>query len=327
MNRFIIFALLAVIVSCAKVSPLDGRTEEQAFLEFKKTFNKIYPTEAENSHRLAIFKENIKIIDDLNAKDPHAIFGINEFADLSDEEFTLRYRMKNYTSIETMLGQGPLPVLPPAPTIAALPASYDWSSCVTAIYNQGSCGSCWAFGSTENLETAACIAKKGLRMFSMQELLDCTPNQNGCLGGSSSSALAYAVSNGMMLYNSYPYANVKGTCKFSSSAVAQKFKSWSWVDTSKNENNIQNWVYTYGAPVVGVDAKTWQFYQGGVITTNCGTAIDHSVQITGWTTTGGKLAWKVRNSWGTSWGTAGYIYIGFGSNLCAIAQQPITGNV
>jgi len=328
MKLFIIFGLLVFIASCANVDPLDGLTEQQAFQRLIKTYKKVYASEKEYEHRFGIFKDNLKIIAELNAKDAEAIYGINEFADMSAEEFTERYRIQNFSSIESLTGEpvGPMdrPSVP-GPNVTALPASYDWNSkgCVTAVYNQGTCGSCWAFASAENMESAACIAKKGLRNFSMQQLLDCVSN-GSCRGGYPSSALQYAAGSGIMLYNSYPYTGAKGTCRYSGGAVAQRFSGWKYVDRSKNENNIQNWVYSSGAPAVCVDSKTWQYYQGGVVTSNCGVAIDHVVQITGWTTMNGRLAWKVRNSWGAGWGSAGYMYIAIGYNLCAVATEVLS---
>jgi len=331
MNIFIVFTLLVLTAECAKVNPLNGLTEEQAFNSLIKTYKKFYASEKEYEHRFNVFKSNLKIIEELNAKDPEAVYGINEFADLSSEEFSYRYRLQNFSELKMEMEEnGLLNELPTIPTnkTFALPASYDWNSkgCVTGVYQQGTCGSCWAFGATENLETAACIVGKGLKNLSQQELLDCVTNGN-CKGGYPSSALAYGTQNGMMSSQSYPYTGYKGNCRYNSANVVQRYKGWAYVDKSRNENTIKNWVYSSGAPVVCVDSKTWQFYKGGVVSSNCGTAIDHIVQITGWTTVGNIVAWKVRNSWGSSWGTSGYMYIAIGYNLCAIAQEVITATI
>ena len=53
-----------------------------------------------------------------------------------------------------------------------------------------------------------------------------------------------------------------------------------------------------------VDAASWQFYKSGVLK-NCGTSLDHCVQIVGYKKADGVDAWVVRNSWGTSWGLEG----------------------
>lgn len=81
---------------------------------------------------------------------------------------------------------------------------------------------------------------------------------------------------------------------------------------------------------VGVDAttKSWQHYTSGVYDDpNCGTVIDHAVLVVGFGTENGKEYWLVKNSWGETWGSAGYIKIarGLGTKgrgLCAIAAHP-----
>ena len=63
-------------------------------------------------------------------------------------------------------------------------------------------------------------------------------------------------------------------------------------------------------------------YTGGVITgTTCGTQTDHAILAVGYNTdASGNNYWIVQNSWGTSWGMSGYVYIGMatGSGVCGI---------
>jgi len=60
----------------------------------------------------------------------------------------------------------------------------------------------------------------------------------------------------------------------------------------------------------------------------CGTNLDHGVLVTGYGTdsTSGKDFWRVKNSWGTSWGEAGYLNIVRGTSSsasqCGITEQP-----
>jgi C1A family cysteine protease len=66
---------------------------------------------------------------------------------------------------------------------------------------------------------------------------------------------------------------------------------------------------------VSVDANNWSKYASGIFT-NCGTSLDHNVLLVGVTDT----YWKIKNSWGTSWGEKGYIRIA-GGNTCGICQD------
>jgi len=62
--------------------------------------------------------------------------------------------------------------------LGELPASVDWRSqgVVSAVKDQGMCGSCWAFASTETVESHAAIASGTLLQLSTQQMAACSPN-------------------------------------------------------------------------------------------------------------------------------------------------------
>merc|ERR1711862_276698 len=71
---------------------------------------------------------------------------------------------------------------------------------------------------------------------------------------------------------------------------------------------------------VAVDANTWSSYTGGVVTAaDCGTDLDHNVQLTGYNAEGNY--WIVRNSWGETWGENGFVWVEYGANVCGITSQ------
>jgi len=75
-----------------------------------------------------------------------------------------------------------------------------------------------------------------------------------------------------------------------------------------------------------VDASSWQFYEGGVITSFCSNSLDHCVMITGYGDKEGwdgytYSVWIVRNSWGSDWGYNGYLYVERGYDLCGISDE------
>ena len=61
--------------------------------------------------------------------------------------------------------------------------------------------------------------------------------------------------------------------------------------------------------VVDASCPGFMSYAGGVWTTDCGTKLDHAVLVVGYGVDAAtnKSYWKVKNSWGASWGEGGYV--------------------
>merc|ERR1719235_2321110 len=77
---------------------------------------------------------------------------------------------------------------------------------------------------------------------------------------------------------------------------------------------------------VCVNAGTWNDYTGGVLTSRaCGSMAadeqDHCVMAVGFNTTAPTPYWIVRNSWASTWGEEGYIYLEMAKNTCGLADD------
>jgi len=297
-------------------------SEEHQFKSWMKTYNKVYSTDAEYLAKLTIFKENLKRYAKLNEKDDTVTHGPTKFSDMTHEEFVAKYLIKNYTS---PLMRGEKVNVAPKLNAIPLPSNYSWvaKGATTPVYNQGQCGSCWAFSTTESIESMNFLAGNSLIQLSMQQIVDCDTTDSGCDGGDPPTAYQYVISaGGLESLADYPYTAQDGTCQFNSGEIARSISSWQYVTTDQDEQQMQQFTYTTGPPSVLVDASTWDSYQGGVYTSsNCGTQLDHAVQIVGWANFQGQNAWIVRNSWGTGWGYSGYLYVAIGQNACGIAQE------
>ena len=105
--------------------------------------------------------------------------GINQFSDLTEAEFQAMY-LGGYKRLPTPAGNFTT-VSKPAKD---LPAEVDWrkQGVVTDVKNQGQCGSCWAFCTTEMIESYAGIATGSTPELSSQQVTSCTPNPLSCGG-------------------------------------------------------------------------------------------------------------------------------------------------
>jgi len=82
--------------------------------------------------------------------------------------------------------------------------------------------------------------------------------------------------------------------------------------------------------LIEADQDVFQLYTSGVITAaeDCGDSLDHAVLAVGYNTIQGQQAFIIKNSWGTSWGDDGYVYLATtqtaneGAGVCGVLSQP-----
>jgi hypothetical protein len=71
---------------------------------------------------------------------------------------------------------------------------------------------------------------------------------------------------------------------------------------------------------IEADQSGFQFYSKGVYSGTCGDKLDHGVLLVGYGTDNGQDYWKIKNSWGATWGEEGYIRVVRGKNMCGLAN-------
>jgi hypothetical protein len=299
-------------------------TQTYLWNAFKSEYGKTYNSEQEEAKRFETFLVNLAIIDQRNEKaNGTATHGINKFTDMSVAEFKethLNYEPtgRKATSFDSSIE--PMP--------EGTKTLVDWTGTLTTpVKDQGYCGSCWAFSATEQIESDYMRTAGTEYILSAQQITTCSYYNiiaGGCNGGNTEKAFTYA-EGGVELDSDYEYtsgdAGVTGTCSSDSSKYVVKTTGYTSVSSSSSgESAMATYVSGTGPLSVCVDAEEWSSYTSGVLST-CGTSVDHCVQAVGIDTTASTPYWKVRNSWGTSWGESGYIRLEYGSNMCEIASD------
>lgn len=243
-------------------------------------------------------------------------------------------------------------------------AREQWPRCPTIqqIRDQGSCGSCWAFGAVEAMSDRICIHSNGTNNveLSAENLVSCCHTCGlGCHGGFPGAAWRYWTTSGIVsggAYNSKqgcePYEiapcehHINGSrpqcqglkptpkCKhecqenYKVSYKDDLFYGKQSYRVSRNQRDIQKEIMQNG-PVEGAFMvfEDLIFYKKGVYKHVKGKYLGgHAIRILGWGTENNTPYWLIANSWNSDWGDNGYFKILRGKNHLGIESQIVAGS-
>jgi len=293
---------------CASVS--NGMNEMWADFKAAHGFN------GDESERKGVFAENVKKAVENNRKQNGLLMGVEgPFAAMTLDEF----QAANIRGFKSAKSQG-LPNLgmhEDTPVEAG--ATIDWTTkgAVTPVKDQGQCGSCWSFSTTGGLEGAWQLSSGNLVSMSEQQFVDCDTGSYGCNGGSMEQAFQWSESTSIATESSYPYTARDGTCKSSFTTAIPSGGVTGYKQVGTTASSLTSAIQQ--APIsvaIEADQSVFQLYSGGVITSGCGSSLDHGVLAVGVNSDG---SIKVKNSWGSSWGANGFVNIATGQ--CGITED------
>ena len=297
-------------------------TPKELFKVWHLLYKREYTYASEEAKmRFRNFKINLALIKETNSKHLGYTFGLNQFSDLSAEEFKRIYlTRKPNLNLEQDLKEinNQLGFLTPTDDDDDLTkrnlqmANIDYSMYFLPPRDQGGCGSCWAFSSAGAIE-GNLSKKKGapVNYLSTQQLVDCDTGNGGCNGGDMRVCYKYVMLSGMMNDIDYKYTAAKGSCKYVKTQAVSKILGFDYCSgyTSRTcSTSIFYSLLAKGPLAVGIDGSTIQSYYNGIYLGAC-YQDNHAVIAIGYGTSGAQNYWIVRNSWGASWGENGYIRV------------------
>ncbi len=213
-----------------------------------------------------------------------------------------------------------------APTL--YPPTYDLRNVsgqnfITSVKDQGSCGSCVAFGTLATIEGTYQVASKNASSgidLSEAQLFYCYARaagrncgyNNDPNGGWWPSAALDACKSGVADESCFPYTDKDQDCSgLCQDWQTRAFKITGWHSLSSG-NDIKVWISTRGPLVTTMSVYEDFFaYSSGVYHHVSG-ALEggHCVCAVGYDDT--NECWICKNSWGAAWGEAGFFRIGYG---------------
>jgi hypothetical protein len=291
----------AVCIVVVTGIPTMVQAQQPSFEEWLST----YGINSVDESMRAKYEQNILIINGLNARDPTATYAVNRFSGMTHEEFAAAYLTLKTNPMATT----DLPLLS-APSSSDADDQVDWD--VTPVKDQGQCGSCWTFGVMGAIEGMNKVKTGKSVILSEQQLVDCDNDgiNTGCNGGLTDYAYKFLTGKDLYTLASYPYVSGQsGHANSCSSGTASgvSISGYFTVDGagsgSKGDSALA--AALMNGPVTVTVAADNQFanYHTGIMSgvpTQCN--LNHAILATGF----GPNFWKIKNSWGASWGDEGF---------------------
>ncbi len=228
---------------------------------------------------------------------------------------------------------------PLASGFADFPAYFNWNDegFITPVKNQGSCGSCWAFGILAVMEAQIMIQLDNPDLgidLSEQDLVSCFDtgaSYGGCKGNYLHNTCNYLKSSGVAEEDCFKYVAYEKSCSLKCNEPQMlHLETWNFLQytyTHKVRWRYSNGVtLSYTLPIPSVETikaavqegpvvttmavfSDFYYYRSGVYSPNGSASFQglHAIAIVGWDDS--DSSWICKNSWGTGWGDNGYFKI------------------
>jgi len=239
--------------------------------------------------------------------------------------------------------------------IRDVPDKFNWveQGKVSAVKNQGGCGSCAAFSAIAAVESCFKIVNDDNKEvdLSEQHVLDCAFGYDytyegeewisyGCHGGWPFTYIDWLNENQTVNEESYPYVSggdgKNRDCReVEENETEMPSVTGMWNRIITKEEDMKPLVTINPVSTSLQVTDNWYRYGGGVFEdieccnteedSQCRSYVNHAILVVGFGQENGKDYWLIKNSWGPSWGEDGYIKLNRGTGHCGVggAHQTI----
>ncbi|XP_039608805.1 cathepsin S-like isoform X2 [Polypterus senegalus] len=239
---------------------LDTRLNWQ-WNEFKNTYGKAYKNKEQELFHRRIWEKNLLEISMHNLK---FFLGTESYSMKMNRMGDWEKHQESDMDLDLSSAFSKKKKKIPKKNETELPKAVDWriKGYVTEVRDQGNCGSCWAFNAVGALEALIKKQTKILVPLSIQQLVDCSLEGEGCDGGSAEEAFKYVIKHGITLDSSYGYTGKEGYC-YQNDAESTLFPCSDFVEIPFNDElALKEAVARIGPISVAIDIspKRFRFY-------------------------------------------------------------------
>jgi C1A family cysteine protease len=306
------------------LEPFMSKDTKTLFKAWHFIFHKNYDyNNVEGIKKYQTFKQNLRAMNEHNAKNLSWSMGLNFLSDMTEAEINEYYHIdsNNFEDFKNNLRTMPNNIegltSPVKKTLGARPI-VDYKAKMRAVRNQGNCGSCWAFATQALLEGSYQAWQTDVQdSFSTQQSVDCDTGNKGCNGGFYIASLNFFKKNTIVYEGGYPYTGAKGVCKYTVGMKGDtgiKISGYSYYMKGAKADVYDN-LMKKGPVAIGVGVANDFFrYKTGIFDGKCA-ANNHAVVVVGYACAAGETGkgevcyYVIRNSWGPTWGESGHIRI------------------
>jgi len=308
----------------------DASNAEEPWEYWKREYGKTYDSVETESYRRGVWEDNTRYIMKVNNEQNNTFsLGWSSHSDSTSEERNIR--LKGHDGNATLggvLGATHRGEFRHGGRLTDLPSSVDWTyadpQVVTEVKYQ-QCGDCWAFSATGCLEGALAVGNGWTMSLSAQQMVDCS-GKGTCDGGNELGAMKWATDNYVCSWDSYPETGHDGKCQWGCDQVITAGSIWgTYRVTAYDEGSLCAALLQRPITVAISTGSTLDHYKGGILSGTYPKQVDHAVLAVGYDyDENGTPFWKIKNSWGKSWGIDGYLllYRGGDANQNQVLSDP-----